>query len=175
MEPPGTDLHSDRSQNSTQTSDSNGTVITVTGELLISGSVTNTVPCRTVITTDGKGSSVTVTETGLSVVGYSFTICRVSRLTNLTLLLATHRLAAASKHCEAIIHRSNISKCARHLQYLGNFERYFICLPNFVRQCSIIVTLLRRGEGEMSGDGYLLVVDWRFVCGTRHVNQRSAA
>ncbi|KAH7013944.1 hypothetical protein EDB80DRAFT_775082 [Ilyonectria destructans] len=49
------------------TSDSAGNIFTVTGEILISGTSSTTVPCRTVITTNTAGVTVTSTETGLSV------------------------------------------------------------------------------------------------------------
>ncbi|PTB45546.1 hypothetical protein M441DRAFT_65206 [Trichoderma asperellum CBS 433.97] len=49
------------------TTDSAGNVYTVTGEVLISGNSTTTVPCRTVITTNAAGVTITSTETGSSV------------------------------------------------------------------------------------------------------------
>ncbi|KAM0079659.1 hypothetical protein ACKRZS_008200 [Fusarium odoratissimum] len=50
------------------TTDSAGNVFTVTGEVLVSGNSSTTVPCRTVITTNAAGVTVTSTETGSSVV-----------------------------------------------------------------------------------------------------------
>ncbi|KAH6870978.1 hypothetical protein B0T10DRAFT_553527 [Thelonectria olida] len=49
------------------TTDSAGNVFTVTGEILVSGTSSTTVPCRTIITTNAAGVLVTSTETGLSV------------------------------------------------------------------------------------------------------------
>ncbi|RKK24088.1 hypothetical protein BFJ68_g16622 [Fusarium oxysporum] len=49
------------------TTDTAGNVFTVTGEVIISGGSTTTVPCRTVITTNAEGVTVTSTETGISV------------------------------------------------------------------------------------------------------------
>ncbi|KAL6404499.1 hypothetical protein AUP68_13892 [Ilyonectria robusta] len=49
------------------TTDSSGNVFTVTGEVLVLGNSSTTVPCRTVITTNAAGVTVTATETGLSV------------------------------------------------------------------------------------------------------------
>ncbi|KAH6988397.1 hypothetical protein EDB80DRAFT_816625 [Ilyonectria destructans] len=49
------------------TTDSSGNVFTVTGEVLVSGNSSTTVPCRTVITTNAAGVTVTTTETGSSV------------------------------------------------------------------------------------------------------------
>ncbi|KAH6886358.1 hypothetical protein B0T10DRAFT_550117 [Thelonectria olida] len=49
------------------TTDSAGNNFTVTGEIIISGNISTTVPCRTVITTNAAGVTVTSTETGSSV------------------------------------------------------------------------------------------------------------
>ncbi|KAL6886039.1 hypothetical protein GGI43DRAFT_418571 [Trichoderma evansii] len=49
------------------TTDSAGSNFTITGVILISGTSSTTVPCRTVITTNTAGVAVTSTETGSSV------------------------------------------------------------------------------------------------------------
>ncbi|KAH7220450.1 uncharacterized protein BKA55DRAFT_216884 [Fusarium redolens] len=58
------------------TSDSVGNNFTITGVILTSGTSRTTVPCRTVITTDSAGITVTRTETGSSVVRFSTSLLK---------------------------------------------------------------------------------------------------